>query len=123
MGGLMSTKDALTLQAEAESLHRLLESSRDRAGCISDILKALSHPDRLRVMCLLASREMSVGEIESETGLNQSSVSQHLAQLRSHRLVRGRKERNFVFYRVANRKVLQLFSVLKSLSCSTKEDP
>ena len=48
----------------------------------SSILKAMSNPHRLLVICQLAGGEKSVGELEKIIGLSQSDLSQHLAQLR-----------------------------------------
>ncbi len=117
----MTTSSVPPAPFDCEDLEYFLSSDPNDAIRAAEGLRALSHPDRLRMLCLLADAEMSVGQIERNTGLSQSTVSQHLAQLRQQGFVQGRKERNFVFYRVANPEVLQLFSSIKSLYC-TKED-
>ena len=48
----------------------------------AELLKALSNPQRLRVMCMLIDSEKTVGEINAEIELSQSALSQHLAVLR-----------------------------------------
>ena len=58
----------------------------------SSILKAMSNPQRLLVICQLAGGEKSVGELEKIIGLSQSGLSQHLAQLRRHNLVKTRRQ-------------------------------
>ena len=55
---------------------------------LSALLKVLSHPDRILIVQFLASRgEHSVSNIADKLDLPQTRVSQHLALLRTHRLV------------------------------------
>ena len=42
-------------------------------------LKAISHPLRLKILCILEDREVSVQEIVDIVGTSQSNISQHLA--------------------------------------------
>jgi DNA-binding transcriptional ArsR family regulator len=57
------------------------------------VFKALSHPDRLRLTCLLAEREgVTQHELVDELGWPQSTVARHLGTLRDRGLVVG--ERN-----------------------------
>ena len=64
----------------------------------SSILKAMSKPHRLLVICQLAGGEKSVGELEKIIGLSQSDLSQHLAQLRRQNLVKTRRQAQAIFY-------------------------
>ena len=64
----------------------------------SSILKAMSNPHRLLVICQLAGGEKSVGELEKIIGLSQSGLSQHLAQLRRQNLVKTRRQAQAIFY-------------------------
>ncbi|PZM09547.1 ArsR/SmtB family transcription factor [Rhizobium tubonense] len=66
----------------------------------STLLKALSHEMRLLILCILADREKTVGEIEGIVGIQQAVVSQHLARLRSEGLVETRRDGRLVFYRL-----------------------
>ncbi|MFO7894161.1 MAG: metalloregulator ArsR/SmtB family transcription factor [Longimicrobiales bacterium] len=59
----------------------------------SRVFKALSHPDRLRLTCLLADREgVTQHELVEELGWPQSTVARHVGTLRDRGLVVG--ERN-----------------------------
>ncbi len=80
------------------------------------ILKALAHPARLRIVHGLARREeCHVNRIAHTLGLPQSTVSQHLAVLKSHGLLQTRRLGLRVCYRV-NRVVLaQLLGWLDTL--------
>ena len=64
----------------------------------SSILKAMSNPHRLLVICQLAGGEKSVGELEKIIGLSQSGLSQHLARLRRQNLVKTRRQAQAIFY-------------------------
>lgn len=58
----------------------------------------LAHPTRIRILKLLSSGEHDVSEIRLRLGIPASNASQHLALLRSHRLVAVRREGTRLFY-------------------------
>ena len=69
---------------------------------ITDILKALGHDVRLKLMrTLLENGEKSVGELETMTGIGQPGLSQQLAILRKAELVQTRRDAKLVFYSLA----------------------
>jgi DNA-binding transcriptional ArsR family regulator len=43
-------------------------------------IKAMAHPLRLRILCLLGNQEVSVQDIVEHVGTSQSNISQHLAR-------------------------------------------
>lgn len=61
-------------------------------------LKALAHPLRLKIMCVLEQHEMTVQEIVEHVGTSQSNVSQHLTIMREKGLLNSRKDSNRVYY-------------------------
>lgn len=63
-------------------------------------LRALSDPTRLRILALLQRDELSVNEIQEITGLGQSRISTHLAQLQDSGMVQSRREGKHMFYRL-----------------------
>ncbi len=71
-------------------------------------LKAISHPLRLKILCVLDNDEMSVQEILNTVGTTQSNVSQHLCLLKDKGIVRSRKEANRVFYSLDNETVKKI---------------
>ncbi|MCG8393863.1 MAG: metalloregulator ArsR/SmtB family transcription factor [Pseudomonadales bacterium] len=83
----------------------------------SQLLKALSHPDRLMLLCQLSEGEHSVGELENHTGLYQPSLSQQLGVLRREGLVSSRREGKQVFYQVADPKALAILQTLYEQFC------
>ena len=70
------------------------------------LLKAFADPVRLRLLNLLSGEreEVCVCHLHEALGLSQPTVSRHLAYLRKHGLVVGRKEGLWVHYRLAKAK-------------------
>lgn len=83
----------------------------------SDFLKALSHENRLLLLCLLAEGERSVTELENILSLRQPAVSQQLARLRLDNLVTTRREGKTVYYSLAGDDVRKLISVIYAIFC------
>lgn len=65
-------------------------------------LKAISHPLRLKILCVLDEGEMSVQDILSVVGTTQSNVSQHLCLMKDKGIVGSRKVANRVYYSLDN---------------------
>ena len=73
-----------------------------QAGVLAQVLRALGHPARLRILAfLLGAAERTVNEIAAGLDMPQAVVSQHLSALRLHGLVRVRREGGFRHYSVA----------------------
>lgn len=80
------------------------------------LFKGLSHPLRIRVLELLADgQEHAVSELQAETGLEASHLSQHLTVLRRHRLVESDRRASHVYYRLAHPEVAELLGVARRL--------
>lgn len=85
----------------------------------SHALKAMAHPLRLKILCILGGiGEVSVQDIVEQVGTSQSNISQHLSILREKGILVSRKDANKVFYRVADPKILQLIGSMRSAFCS-----
>ena len=77
--------------------------------------RAVAAPLRLAILDLLAQSERTVEEIAREIGASVANASQHLQQLRSARLVSSRREGVFIYYRLADEKVLRLWQVIREV--------
>lgn len=104
-----------------DSTEALGAQMQARAEEAADLLKALSNPQRLRMMCLLIDGEKTVGELNAAIDLSQSALSQHLAVLRDGGLVRTRREAQNVYYSVAEGPVQRVIETLHDLYCPTDE--
>lgn len=85
---------------------------RDLFVQLARIGTALSSGVRLEFLELLAQGERSVDDLSTLTGTAVANTSQHLQKLRQAGLVVGRKQGQFVFYRVASDKVMHLLTAL-----------
>ena len=83
----------------------------------SRAMKAMSHPLRLKILCVLGDKEVSVQEIVDHVGTSQSNISQHLAILRDKGVLRTRKDANRVFYRVGDTRTLKLLGMMRDVFC------
>ena len=81
----------------------------------ADFCKTLSNPKRLMILAPLAKRETSVGEIAEVIEVSLSNVSQHLAVLKSQNLVNTRKEGQTVYYSLADRRIIQACTLIRSV--------
>ncbi|WP_018863517.1 MULTISPECIES: ArsR/SmtB family transcription factor [Thioalkalivibrio] len=82
-------------------------------------LKAMSHPLRLKILCILGDREISVQEIVDQVGTSQSNISQHLGILRDKGILATRKDANRVYYRVGDSRTLRLIGMMQDVFCSS----
>ena len=80
-------------------------------------LKAISHPLRLKILCVVGGEEVCVQDIVEAVGTSQSNISQHLAILRDKGVLQTRKDANRVFYRVADKRTLQLIELMREVFC------
>ena len=79
--------------------------SRDahRAGHVAEVLKAVAHPLRLRIVASLCEGEAHVGALAEKLGASQAIVSQQLRILRSHGLVAATRAGGFARYRLVEK--------------------
>lgn len=87
----------------------------------SHALKAMSHPLRLKILCVLGDQEVSVQDIVDLVGTSQSNISQHLAILREKDVLRTRKDANRVYYRVSDPRTLKLIGLMRDVFCGFQE--
>ena len=97
----------------------LLITQDDDIERASRSLKAMSHPLRLKILCTLGDREVSVQDIVEHVGTSQSNISQHLAILRDKGILSSRKDANRVYYRVEDPRTLRLIGMMREVFCST----
>ena len=74
--------------------------SEDRASHVAEVLKAVAHPLRIRLVAILCQREEHVNGLAEALGVPQAIVSQQLRILRMHNLVAATRENGFARYRL-----------------------
>lgn len=82
---------------------------------VSRAMKAMSHPLRLKILCVLDEHEVSVQDIVDKVGTTQSNISQHLALMREKGVLRTRRDANRVYYRLADARMLQVLAHVRDL--------
>jgi ArsR family transcriptional regulator len=96
---------------------------QDRMALAADdaasMLKALSNPSRLLLLCQLVDGEKSVGELESALELSQAYVSQQLARLRAEGLVAATRDGRIVRYRLADGRIAPIIQAIYDQYCPT----
>lgn len=96
---------------------RLIDREEDIQQA-AEAMKAIAHPLRLQILCVLGDQEVSVQDIVEQVGTSQSNISQHLAILREKGVLATRKDANRVFYRVGDLRVLKLVGMMRDVFCS-----
>ena len=87
----------------------------------ANLFKALSHPARIRVLEILATNAgpTPVAEILAATGIEPTLLSQHLAVLKRHQVVRAERVGNAVLYELANPSVSELLIIARTFLADT----
>ncbi len=88
---------------------------------LATLLKALSHPIRLQILCLLQDKEMTVGEIRQDVKTTDANISQHLTILRNQKIIGFHKEANFIYNQIIDDRVIKLIETMQNLFCNIKE--
>jgi len=80
---------------------------------VSEILKALAHPARFKMVVGLLKDECNVAQIQKVLGLPQSTISQHLRILKNAGIIKGRKEGTKICYRVIDVRTRKIVEIIK----------
>jgi DNA-binding transcriptional ArsR family regulator len=87
------------------------------AADASDLLKALSSPNRLMIVCRLVEGEQTVGALAAALGARESLISQHLAVLRRERIVSARRDGQSMRYVIASPRARAVVETLARQFC------
>ena len=86
------------------------------------LMRVMSNPDRLLLLCQLSQGERRVGELEELLDIQQPTLSQQLAVLREESLVTTRRDGKQVYYSIDSRAALDVLNVLYSHFCGNEEN-
>jgi len=98
-----------------------LDKMKTSAGKACQMMKVLSNPDRLMLLCQLSQGETRVGELEEILGIVQPTLSQQLTVLREEELVSTRREGKNIYYQIASPQALAVMNVLFDQFCKSPE--
>jgi DNA-binding transcriptional ArsR family regulator len=94
-----------------------MKFNEQQVDLVTELLKSIAHPIRMKILCFLMEGEKNVGEIEQQFGSTISNISQHLTVLRKANIIDRRKEANFMFYTLKDNNILKLMETLKNNFC------
>jgi DNA-binding transcriptional ArsR family regulator len=94
----------------------------ENAEKASALLKSMSHPSRLMVLCHLMDGEQPVSALNEAIPLSQSALSQHLAGLRQAGLVETRRESQAIYYRLKSKAVAGILETLYQIYCKPNNE-
>ena len=98
-----------------------LEKMRTSADKACRLMKVLSNPDRMMLLCQLAQGEKRVGELEEILGIVQPTLSQQLTVLRDEGLVVTRRECKNIYYQITSTEAMAVMGVLYQQFCGQPE--
>ena len=78
----------------------------------SELCKTLANDKRQMILAALRDGELSVGQLVEVTEIPQATLSQHLARMRAHDVVRMRREGARIYYSISNPKLIQAFDLI-----------
>jgi DNA-binding transcriptional ArsR family regulator len=81
----------------------------------AEFFKALAHPLRIRILDALRHGELTVHEVGQRLGVEQSTLSQQLAVLRSRNFLHTRKAGPNVFYSVRDPEIFRLLDCARTI--------
>lgn len=84
----------------------------EKAQRMAEFFSLLGDANRLRILSILAIKELCVCDVAAALEMSESAVSHQLRILRAIRLVSYQKRGRNVFYRLQDRHVLELYQAV-----------
>nr|WP_237264484.1 metalloregulator ArsR/SmtB family transcription factor [Thiomicrorhabdus immobilis] len=97
------------------------EMKEDNINKASKALKAMGHPLRLKILCVIGEQELPVMEIVKQVGTTQSNISQHIDILREKDIITSRREGSKILCKVRDHNILVLMNAMQQTFCPVKQ--
>ena len=104
----------MDIQTAEQAPFRPQDADIERA-CQS--VKGFAHPTRMKILCVLAERDLPVTDLAAVCRTSQSNLSQHLGILRNCGILTARRRANYVYYRLSDPRMLSLMRLLREMFC------
>lgn len=98
-----------------------IEHQQNAAVQACKLMKVLSNPDRLMILCQLTKGENCVSALESMLGIAQPTLSQQLTVLREEGLVATRRAGKHIFYQISSPRAIAVMEVLFAQFCEPQQ--
>ena len=85
---------------------------------VSSILGTLSHPIRLKILCLLSEQPLTVNSLTKSCEISQPSMSQFLARMKEDGLLDSKREGQKIYYKISDKRLLKLLISIKNVYCA-----
>lgn len=99
------------------------ETMQEKASEAAEFMRLFSTPSRLMLLCHIAQKERSVGEIQDALDFKQPALSQQLAELRQAGVVQTRRESRQIYYSITDERVRIVMDMLLQMFCGTSITP
>jgi len=93
------------------------EMKEDNINKASKALKAMGHPLRLKILCVIGQQELPVMDIVKQVGTTQSNISQHIDILREKEIITSRREGSKILCKVRDNNILLLMDAMQATFC------
>jgi len=93
------------------------KSLLQKCEVVSQVLKSLSHPVRLKILCRILDKEQSVNQLTEFCDISQSAMSQFLKRMKNEGVLKSRREKTFIYYSIADKNLLRLMQSVKDIYC------
>jgi DNA-binding transcriptional ArsR family regulator len=100
-----------------------IAAMRAAADKAQALLKVMSNPDRLLLLCQLVQGEQCVSDLEQALGIQQPTLSQQLGVLRDAQLVATRREGKQIYYSITSGEAQAVMQLLYTLYCKPGDAP
>ncbi|MDX1353160.1 MAG: metalloregulator ArsR/SmtB family transcription factor [Thiomicrorhabdus sp.] len=93
------------------------EMKEDNINKASKALKAMGHPLRLKILCVIGEKELPVMDIVKQVGTTQSNISQHIDILREKGIITSRRDGSKILCKVRDHNILGLMNAMQQTFC------
>ncbi|TAE34459.1 MAG: ArsR family transcriptional regulator [Alphaproteobacteria bacterium] len=80
---------------------------------VTQFLKLVANANRLLILQILLDGEANVGDLETQLGVSQPALSQHLARMRQEGILETRRAGQQIFYSVRDPRVVAMLKTMK----------
>jgi ArsR family transcriptional regulator len=94
-----------------------LERMRTSADEACRLMKVLSNPDRMLLLCEISQGEKCVSELEAILDIHQPTLSQQLTVLRNEELVETRRDGKLIYYSLSSAIAVDVMTLLYKHYC------
>lgn len=106
----------LPVEKEPEDIFALIGRSENiEQAAIA--MQAMSHPARIKILCMLSSGEQMVQDLTDAIGTSQSNISQHLGILKACGMIESRKEATRTYYSIGDARILKMITLTRDIFC------